>query len=462
MYKKVGKMQKEILIKRKAIKQIEKWYSSKNKKCLLITGARQVGKTFLIREFLKASGSDFLELNFLNNDLAKDAFETSKNAEEFLLKISALAKKPLKKQSTIIFIDEVQEAKEIITKIKFLVEDNSYRYILSGSLLGVELKNVKSIPVGYMDIIEMFPLDFEEFIRANNVSEQILEYLHKCYKEEKEVDSIIHQQMIKLFNLYLVIGGFPEVVREFLKSNDLMKTSSLLESIDRTYLLDISKYDLKDSLLIKDVYDLIPSELNHSNKRFILKDLNTKSRFYSYEESFVWLIDSNIGLFVYNANEAKFPLLASKERTLFKLFLCDVGLLTHKICKDNVIKILNGDVNFNFGALYESAVAQELKAKGFKLFYYNNKKFGEVDFLIEINSKVVPIEVKSGKDYKRHAALNNLVNNDELKIEKGIVYNNSNLKKVGKILYLPIYMIMFLKDKQDSSLIYKPDLSALK
>ena len=176
----------------------------------------------------------------------------------------------------------------------------------------------------------------------------------------------------------------------------------------------------------------------------------------------MWLIDGDIGVFVYNANEAKLPLLASKERTLFKLFLCDVGLLTHKLCKDNVIKILNGDVNFNFGALYESAVAQELKAKGFKLFYYNNKKFGEVDFLIEINSKVVPIEVKSGKDYKRHAALNNLVNNDELKIEKGIVYNNSNLKKVGKILYLPIYMIMFLKDKQDSSLIYKPDLSALK
>ena len=146
---------------------------------------------------------------------------------------------------------------------------------------------------------------------------------------------------------------------------------------------------------------------------------------------------------------------------MFKLFLCDVGLLRHKLCNDNVIKILNGDVNFNFGALYESAVAQELNAKGFKLFYYN-KQFGEVDFLIEINSKVVPIEVKSGKDYKRHAALNNLVNNDELKIEKGIVYNNSNLKKVGKILYLPIYMIMFLKDKQDSSLIYKPDLSALK
>ena len=187
-----------------------------------------------------------------------------------------------------------------------------------------------------------------------------------------------------------------------------------------------------------------------------------KLHFIVMKKSFVWLIDSNVGLFVYNANEAKFPLLASKERTLFKLFLCDVGLLTHKLCKDNVIKILNGDVNFNFGALYESAVAQELKAKGFKLFYYNNKKFGEVDFLIEINSKVVPIEVKSGKDYKRHAALNNLVNNDELKIEKAIVYNNSNLKKVDKVLYLPIYMIMFLKDKQESSLIYKPDLSALK
>lgn len=451
------------MLKRKVYTKIKEWYESNVNKALLVTGARQIGKTYIIREFLKKETENYIEFNLFENDLAKEAFEKSKTADEFLLKISSLTKKPLIKNETIIFIDEIQFAKEILTKIKFLLEEGSYKYIFSGSLLGVELKNINSIPVGYMNIIEMYPLDFEEFITANNVSEHIINYLKKCYENKEKVDETIHEQMIKLFNLYIVIGGFPEAVAQYLKTNNLRNVYNVHKTIDVGYRMDISKYDKKNSLLIKDIYDLIPSELNHTNKRFILKNLNEKVRFYQYEESFIWLLDSNVGLFTYNIDNPVFPLLASKERTLFKLFLCDIGLLTYKLLGDNVIKILNNEKNINYGALYESVIAQELKSKNIELFYYNNKKYGEVDFIIEKQSKVIPIEVKSGKDYKHHVALDNLLSNSCFDINEGYTLCNSNLQVDGKRIYLPIYMIMFFNNdkKERSSDIYTIDISSL-
>lgn len=451
------------MLKRKAFTRILDWYNSNTKKALLVTGARQVGKTYLIREFLKKNAKSYIEFNLFENDLIKEAFDKSKTAEELLLKISSLAKETLIKNETIIFIDEVQFAKEIVTKIKFLVEEGSYKYIFSGSLLGVELKHINSMPVGYMDIIEMFPLDFEEFALANSVSSKILEYLEKCFKNREKVDEIVHMQMIKLFNLYIAIGGFPEAVVKYLETNNLQKVYEIHEAIDKGYRMDISKYDEQNSLLIKDIYDLIPSELNHTNKRFILKNLNEKARFYQYENSFVWLIDSNVGLFTYNIDNPVYPLLASKERTLFKLFLCDVGLLTHKLFGENVIRLLNNENSINYGALYESVVAQELKSKNIQLFYYNNKKNGEVDFIIELDNEVIPIEVKSGKDYKRHVALDNLLKNKDYNINVAYTLCNDNVQQCENRIYLPIYMIMYLKKKEiREDLIFKIDISKLK
>lgn len=449
---------------RKTYKKIDEWYKSRDGKALMVTGARQIGKTFLIKHFLKDNVKSYIEFNLFENDLAKDAFETSKTAKELLLKISALANAPLIKNETVIFIDEVQFAREVITKIKFLLEEGSYRYILSGSILGVELNNVNSLPVGYMDIIEMYPLDFEEFSIANGVSNRIFDYLYDCYKNKKEIDWIIHEQMMKLFNLYVIIGGLPEAVNKYIKTNNLQEVYSAHENIDKLYRLDISKYDLEDSLLIKDIYDLIPSELNNQNKRFILKNLNEKARFYQYETSFRWLLNSNIGLFVHNIDNPVYPLLASKERNLFKLFLCDTGLLSFKMFKENSIKILNNNQNVNFGALYESVVAQELCSKNINLFYYNSKKNGEMDFIIEDETDIIPIEVKSGKDYKRHLALENLINNPEYKIKYSITLCNGNVETNGKKIYLPIYMIMFIdkKEKNDEDFIYKINIDSLK
>lgn len=259
----------------------------KNDKALLITGARQVGKTYIIREFLKSNFKNYIEFNLFNESLVREALDSALTIKEMLLRFSALTDIALIPHETVIFIDEIQCATEIITKIKFLVEEGSYKYIFSGSLLGVELKNITSIPVGYLDIVQMYPLDFEEFAKACNVSNHVMSYLKECYINRTNVDLIIHEQMIKLFNLYTIIGGFPEAVVKYLETNNLQQVYNVLENIDKTYRLDISKYDSEHSLQIKEIYDLLPSELNNPNKRFIIKKLNEKGRFYQYEDSFV-------------------------------------------------------------------------------------------------------------------------------------------------------------------------------
>lgn len=341
---------------------------------------------------------------------------------------------------TIIFIDEIQEANDAITPIKFLIQNSKYRFTFSGSLLGIKLNEILSIPTGYLQVMQMYPMNFEEFIMALGTNSQTVLYLEKCFKNKEAVDTIIHKQFLNLFHIYLVVGGMPKAVFEFVNTRNIYKVNQVLNDIDLAYRYDISKYEKNNKLLIQEIYDLIPSELNSKNKRFILKNLNEKARFYKLETSFSWLKNSGIGLFIHNVKNPIYPLLASKERTLFKLFLSDVGLLTYKMYEGNQASILNEEVG-NYGVIYEDVIAQELMVHKYNLFFYSNKKYGEIDFLIEENSKVIPIEIKSGKDYKRHSALNN----DAFDLEKGYVFCNGNLELKNKVIYLPIYMIMFIK-----------------
>ena len=324
------------------------------------------------------------------------------------------------------------------------------------------MKDIDSIPVGFLKILNLYPLDFEEFLWANKVSTKTIEYLLVCFKNLKHVDEIIHKQMMSIFNVYLTVGGMPKEVSNFIESNDLRKVNEELNIIDIGYRKDITKYDKEEKLQIQEIYDLIPSELNASNKRFILKNMNEKARFYQYEESFAWIKNSGIGLFVHNVDNLIYPLLASKERTLFKLFLCDVGLLTYKLYSGNQISILNGHSTLNYGAVYEAVVAQELNSHGFSLFYNNDKKRGEIDFLVEKNHKIIPIKVKSGKDYHRHSAFKNLMNNKAFNYDFGYLLCNENVEVKGKENCLPVYMIMFLKQEEhNENLIIKLDISKL-
>lgn len=447
---------------RKAKSKLINWKITSNK-ALLVTGARQVGKTYIIREFLKEElGEDnFIEFNLIENELAKTTIENSSNSEDLLFRLSALTNKNMIKGKTIIFLDEVQVCSNIITAIKFLVEDGSFRYILSGSLLGTELKDIKSIPVGYMDSFQMYPLDFEEFLIANGLNTNVLDRLKTNFEDLTPVDRIVHSKLIDMFHLYLIVGGMPSVVKKYLETNNLKDVVEEQNNINRFYRQDISKYDENNNLYIKDIFDLIPSELNNQNKRFIMKNLNENIKFNRYENSFLWLKDAGVALPVYCADEPKTPLILSKSRNLFKLFHCDVGLLASMYMDNNLqIKILNKDKDINFGSIYENAIAEELVSKGFDLYYYKNNKVGEIDFLIENKGVVIPLEIKSGKNYKRHNALDNLLV-DNVDIPKAYIFSNNNIEVDGNKVYLPIYMIMFFEKDQIKDMKYKIDLSNL-
>jgi len=448
------------MLKRKIDNYIRNYYKT-TRNALLVTGARQTGKTFSIREFGKTFKS-FIEINFVDNPEAAEAFRDAKGSADILLRLSAITSVPLIKGETLIFFDEVQKCPEIVTAVKFLVDEGSYRYILSGSLLGVSLKDLRSEPVGYMGVVDMYPLDFEEFISAVGISGNVIGALRNSWENRIPVDGFLHSKMMELFRLYLVTGGMPAAVSKYLESNNLQEVMAIQQDITRLYKRDIAQYDPDNKLYIEDIFDLIPPELNAKNKRFILKRLNENAKFERFRNSFLWLKNAGVAIPVYNVEEPKMPLLLARSRNLFKLFQSDIGLLAAQYAEGIQLRIIKGDKDINFGSIYENAVAQELTAHSLTPYYYNNKKRGEIDFVIETGGKILPIEVKSGKDYETHHALSNIMDCGEYELDEAIVLNNENLYVKGKVTYAPIYMIMFLQKKNDAPAFYKIDLSGIK
>lgn len=449
------------MLKRKISDYLESYFTPNRREALLITGARQVGKSYAIREFGKSHYSSFIEINLLEDSIARTSISKASNSKDLLLRITAIASQPLIKGKTLIFFDEVQVVPEIVTAIKFLVEEGSYQYVLSGSLLGIGLKGISSMPVGYLTVKEMYPLNLEEFYRACGISDNIFSVLEEAFKAEREIDSIIHRKLMELFRLYLIVGGMPAVVQTYLDTNDIKKVVNKQREILSMYVEDISQYDINNKLYIKDIFNLIPAELNNPNKRFILKNLNENAKFSRLEDSFIWIREAGVAIGVYNIEEPKLPLELAKLRNLFKLFSNDVGLLACQYADGIQLRILNNDIDINYGSIYENAVAEELYSHGLKLYYFNSKKQGELDFVIKLDDKILPIEVKSGKNYLRHNALKNVIENKDYDIEKAYVLYNENIKRVGNIVYLPIYLMMFIKNREIEKLIWKIDLSSL-
>lgn len=441
--------------------EIRDFLKSDRKEALMVTGARQVGKTYIIRECAKEIYKNIVEINFVENQQAVKLFENITGSKDILLRLSALTDVPMIPGETLIFFDEVQECPEIVTAIKFLVEDGQYRYILSGSLLGVELKDIRSMPVGYLSILEMYPLDFREFCRANRVSQTVMDNLKECFEKKQPVDELIHEKMMELFRLYLIVGGMPAVVDAYIRTNNLKEVLRIQQGIVQLYYKDIAKYDKDNKLYLDEIFTLIPSELNNKNKRFIMKDLNESFRFSRYENSFIWLKEAGVALPVYCVQEPEIPLLLLKSTNLFKLFLSDVGLLASMYVDGLQLKILNREKDINFGAIYENVAAQELKTHGFELYYFNSKKQGELDFVIEYQGNVLPLEIKSGKAYTRHNALDNVLKDERYAIPQAFVFCNENISTQEKVTYLPIYMIGFLEKEKIEEYIYSIDLSTL-
>lgn len=448
------------MIKRFADAEINHWLAE-GKKAFLLTGARQIGKTYLIRECLKKSGLPYIELNFIEQPELVELFSSAADAKDLLLRLSLISPKRLVPGSSVIFLDEIQECKELVTKIKFLVEDGRYRYIMSGSLLGVELNDLRSAPVGYLEIHDMYPLGFEEFAAAVGVGAETIDALRNSFTERIPVDRFVHSKMLELFYLYLMIGGMPEAVQSYLETNDLSRVADVQSDIIRLYRMDFTKYEERHKLRLREVYDSIPGQLNQQNKRFLLNSIGKGMSYDRAENNFLWLKDAGAAIPVYNVDEPKLPLVTGEKRNLFKLFMSDVGLLTNSYSASVKMDILNHRKDINNGALFENAVAQELLLHGFKEYYFNNKKQGELDFVIELDGRVTPLEIKSGKDYKRHSALNNVLENENYAMEEAYIFSEGNVEVNGRLIYMPIYMIMFLKDTEAENLIYKIDLSGL-
>jgi uncharacterized protein len=436
------------MLRRKIEQDILQWIKNGDK-ALLVSGVRQAGKTFIIRQCLEEAECEYAEFNLIRQPEIVDILNTSTGVDDLIMKLSLYSNQQIIPGKTIFFFDEIQRYKEIVTRIKFLVEDRRFRYILSGSLLGVEIVNLKSAPVGYLQTLDMYPLDFEEFLQVFNVGESVIREMKSAFDRKEPVDEILHRRMMEIFHIYLIIGGMPAVVEKYRTTGNIDDVIREHQSIVEQYKLDFTQYEAENrKLMISQIYEMIPAELNEKNKRFTIADIRKNLRYERVEDSFTWLWKAGVALGAFNTTEPKVPLMLNEKSSLVKMFLSDVGLLTTMYGKACKLRLVRQSGDINKGAVYENVVAQELHAHGYPLYYYSSKKLGELDFVIEHDGQVLPIEVKSGKDYERHSALNNVLAVKDYEIPEAYVFTNDNVKMDGRITYFPIYMTMFLQESQ--------------
>ena len=440
------------MLKRKIQGYIEHYLTSNSNKLLVVDGARQIGKSFIIREVGQRLFPNYIEVNFANDKNGAKVFMDANTVEKFYFQLSTVAgDKMHEKANTLIFLDEIQAYPHLLTLVKFLKEDDRFTYIASGSQLGVTLRQTVSIPVGSLEIKHMYQLDFEEFLWANGFGETAIAELNRKFKANESLDENLHTRMLDLFKRYLLIGGMPDAVNEYLNSRNIVEVRKIQENIHHLYGLDASQYDEEHKLKIMSVYNMVPSYMENKKKRVVYKAIEGgDKRWKDYADEIDYLASSGITLAVKAISSPSFPLVESASKNLIKLYLNDVGLLTNVLYRHKVSAVLNDELSVNLGSVYESVVASELKAHGHELFYYDNKAKGEVDFIVDDyeSLSVLPIEVKSGKDYQIHHALNAFAANRDYKINRGIVLSNERIvHSKGIITYLPIYYVMFLEHR---------------
>ena len=438
------------MLYRKIEETIKEHLKSKSSKVLLIDGARQVGKTFIVRYIGQKLFANFIEINMIEDYEGSKLFANVKTTEDFYLQVSMIAGDRMKQSETLIFLDEIQVYPHLLTLLKFLAQENRFTYIASGSLLGVTLSQTTSIPMGSIRKVRMFPLDFEEFLYANGVNDFAVSSMKEKFARLESLDEATHNKMMDLFRKYLLVGGLPDAVNAYLAEKNIRTVREIQSEIHEYYAADASKYDEARKLKIRRIYDLIPSNMENKKKRVVVQSIeNIKGKTYrNYEDEFDYLVSAGIALNVQAISTPVFPLIQSSGKNLLKLYLNDVGLLTCILYGNNIRAIMDDEKSVNLGSVYETVVASELIAHGHKLFYYDNRSKGEVDYLIDDHDSLsaVPIEVKSGKDYTVHSALNTFVSNDDYHVKKAYVLSNERtVQTTGMITYLPIYYVMFLK-----------------
>ena len=447
------------MLRRKIQSVLKDYFQSDSNKVLLLDGARQIGKSFIIRYEGNKFFKNYVEINFLEDKNGERLFENVSTTKDFYLKLSAIAGDKMgPKKDTLIFLDEIQAYPELLTLLKFLKDEDRFTYIASGSLLGVTMNKTLSKPGGRILKKKMYPLDFEEFLWANGVGAEVISYMREQYRKEESIDESLHRKFLDLFKKYLLVGGLPDAVNTFIETSNIVAVRAVHDEIFELYKEDASQYDSDNSLKIRRIYEMIPSNMENKKKRLHYQDIEEKKgkRNSDYEAELEYLISSGISLEVLAVSNPKFPLRESEQKKLIKLYLNDVGLLTNLLYRYNINAVIVADNSINLGAVYETAVAQELIAHDYVLRYYDNKTKGEVDFIVDDYDTLsaLPIEVKSGNDFKRHRALDKFIQNDDYNIKNAILFSNSrDVQRVGKVIYMPIYYVMFLEPSMPEEVI---------
>ena len=438
------------MFKRKIESELFEYYSqSNNPKILVVYGARQIGKSYIIRETARPYFKHYAEIDLKDDFEGDKKFANVKTTKDFYLMVGSMFGDLNNNEDTIIFLDEIQYYPHLMTMLKPLRKENKYRYIVSGSLLGITLRH-SFIPMGSITEKRMFPMDFEEFLWANNYGKDVIDYLKDCFTNLTPINESVHQTTLRLFQDYLLSGGLPDAVEQYVNKRNVFEMRRVHDEIFRYYNDDCSKYDADHKLKIRRIYSLLSSNMANKVKRIQFKKIEDKddSNLEKYEDEFDYLFDSGISLPSRAVSNPVFPLTESRSKNLLKTYYNDVGLLTNVLYKNNIEAVLNKDKGVNLGSAYETAAAMELIAHNHELYYFDSKKVGEVDFLINDyeHLSVLPIEIKSGNDQNNFRAIPKLVDSSgNYKLPLGYIFGNKNIvKKEKNLITLPIYTIMFV------------------
>lgn len=450
------------MLKRKISNQIEAHLKGDSNRMLIVDGARQTGKTFIIRHIGQTMFPNYIEVNMEYDKQNDRLFADATSVDKFLFALSSIAGDRMKeKENTLVFIDEIQAYEHLLTLAKFLVDDGRFTYIASGSQLGIALRRTQSIPVGSISILHMFPLDFEEFLWANNVGDMAISHMREQFQKRQSLADAEHGMMMDMFRRYILVGGLPDAVNTYVSNHNITLVRNVQRDISALYGDDAAKYELEayGRLKIRRIYEMLPSNLENRKKRIVVKDIEGKKgkRTSDYQDEFEYLISSGIALNCNAISQPTYPLIQNAGKNLLKLYFNDIGIYSGILYHNNIKPVLGDECSINLGAVYENVVAQELKAHGFSLYYYDNKKTGEVDFLIDdtANLSTIPIEIKSGKDYVEHSALDRFLKIPNYRIDQAFVMSSEqNVFIRDGITYLPIYYIMFFQYDSGTSDIY--------
>lgn len=431
------------MLKRKIETDLLEWKNSADKKCLLVKGARQVGKTYIIDKFAREQYEYYTYINFDENPAYKAIFDGDLDVDTLIKQISIRVKgAKLEPGKTLLFLDEIQNCPKARTALKFLAIDKRFDVVASGSMLGIQYKDVPSYPVGYVDYLEMNSLDFEEFLWANDITEESIQDMRKYFENREEVPRAIHERMMELFREYIIIGGMPRVVNEYVTTHNYAKAYRIQKGILNDYIDDIAKYaEGAEKTKARACFLSIPKHLSKDYKKFRYSLVEPKATFRKFGGSLMWLYDAGIISFCYNLNEPALPLEGNAKSDCFKVYMRDTGLLMAMLDEGAAEEIIDGNLGIYKGAIYENIIADIFVKSGKKLYYFEKNSTIEMDFFIRYKKTATAIEVKSAEK-ATSKSMTTLIRHYGVK--RGIKLSGRNVSGNDTVESFPLYMAMFL------------------